>query len=96
MSKRVVKSVMEATQKTLEEWSQKIKKTMLIKEEEVKTYEEKKQQLIPQLLEAHEKGVSTRELSKIMGINHTTIANWIREAKKCNGKEKQQDAERPP
>jgi transposase-like protein len=96
MSKRVVKTVIDATQKTLDEWRQTIKKAMQIKEEELKTYEEKKRELIPELVEAHEKGVSIRELAKIMGINHTTIANWIRQPKKCNGQEKQQDAERPP
>ena len=93
MSKRVAKTVMEATQKTLEEWSQKIKKAIMIKEEQVKSYEEKKRELLPQLLEAHEKKVSTRELSQITGIPHTTIAKWIRETKK---EIQEEHGERPP
>ena len=93
MSKRVAKTVMEATQKTLEEWSQKIKRAIMIKEEQLKTYEEKKRELLPQLLEAHEKKVSTRQLAQITGIPHTTIAKWIRETKK---ETQEEDGERPP
>ena len=93
MSKRVAKNVLEATQKTLEDWSQKIKRAIMIKEEQLKSYDEKKRELLPQLLEAHEKKVSTRELAQITGIPHTTIAKWIRDAKRQT-KEKQQDAEK--
>lgn len=89
MPRNRVQSLLGATQKTLEEWGEKIKEKMQVKEKELFTYEEKKRQLLPQLLEAHEKGVSARELAQITGINHTTIATWIKEAKR---KEKEQDA----
>lgn len=97
MPRNVVKTLLEATQTTMDSWVEKIKKAMQIQEQEFKTYEEKKRQLLPKLLEAHEKGVSARKLAKIMGINHTTIGRWIREAKEKKAKEKQQQdvKERP-
>lgn len=81
MPKNIVQAIVSATQKTLEGWSGKIKETINAKEQEFLTYEEKKRQLLPLLKEACEKGVSVRELAKIMGINHTTIARWVRETK---------------
>jgi transposase-like protein len=58
-----------------------------MKEQEIANYGAKKQELLPQLIEAHEKGVSSRELERIIGINHTTITRWIREAQKEKAKE---------
>lgn len=81
MVQRIVRAILGATQKTLEEWSQKIHDTIQVKKQELETYEEKKRQLLPVLMEAHEKKVSTRQLEKITGINRTTIARWIKEAK---------------
>jgi DNA invertase Pin-like site-specific DNA recombinase len=80
-----VRAVLGATQKTLEEWGQKIKDAILVKKQELETYEEKKRQLLPILMEGHEKKVSTRQLEKITGINRTTIARWIKEAKESKG-----------
>jgi DNA invertase Pin-like site-specific DNA recombinase len=82
-----VQALLSSTQKTLSEWNQKIHNAIETKEEERLNYQAKKQQLLPQLIEATEKGVSTRELAKITGINHTTIGRWIREARKKKEKE---------
>jgi DNA invertase Pin-like site-specific DNA recombinase len=78
----LVQALLSSTQKTLSEWNQKIQTAIQTKEQERANYGAKKQQLLPQLIEAHEKGVSSRELERITGINHTTITRWIREAKK--------------
>jgi DNA invertase Pin-like site-specific DNA recombinase len=77
-----VQALLSSTQKTLSEWNEKIRTAIQMKEQETTNYGAKKQQLLPQLIEAHEKGVSSRELERIIGINHTTITRWIREAKK--------------
>jgi DNA invertase Pin-like site-specific DNA recombinase len=82
--------LLDATQKKLSEWAEKVKSAVNLKQEELKTYEEKKQQLISELKEAHEKGVPIRELARITGISNATLGRWIKEAKE---KEKQQSAE---
>jgi transcriptional regulator with XRE-family HTH domain len=82
------KQLLASTQKTLSEWNQKIKVALESKEQQRTEYQSKKQQLLPMLIDAHKKGLSTRELEKITGINHTTIAQWLREeAKKTKEKE---------
>jgi len=83
----LVQSLKSTTQKTLSEWTQKIRDAIQTKQEERINYQTMKEQLLPQLIEAHEKGVSSRELERITGINHTTIARWIREGKKAKEKE---------
>lgn len=75
----LVKVLLSSTQKNLSEWNQKIRAATEIKEQARVNYQAKKDELLPQLIEAHKKGVSTRELEQITGINHTTIARWIRE-----------------
>ena len=80
--KRIAQALIDATQSTLEQWGHKLKEAIQTKEQTVTAYEEKKRLLLPQLLEAHEKGVSTRELQEITGIPHATIARWIRKSKK--------------
>jgi len=82
MARNIVRTLVDATQTTMDKWVEKIKEAMQVTEQEFQTYEEKKGELIPKLLEAHEKGVSARQLAKITGINHTTISRWIREAQK--------------
>jgi DNA invertase Pin-like site-specific DNA recombinase len=77
-----VQVLLSSTQKTLSEWNQKIRAAIQSKEQQRLEYLAKKQELLPQLIEAHEKGLSSRELEKITGINHTTITRWIKEAKK--------------
>jgi DNA invertase Pin-like site-specific DNA recombinase len=77
-----VEALLSSTQKTLSEWNQKIRAAILSKEEKRLNYQAKKNEVLPQLIEAHKKGVSTRELEEITGINHTTIARWIREGSK--------------
>jgi DNA invertase Pin-like site-specific DNA recombinase len=77
-----VKSLLTTTENTLREWNQKIKVALESKEQQRADYQSKKQQLLPMLIDAHEKGLSTRELEKITGINHTTIAQWLREEAK--------------
>ena len=76
-----VLALLSGTQKTFSEWNQKIRAAIQTKEEEQLSYQAKKSELLPQLIEASKKGVSTRELEQITGINHTTIARWIREGK---------------
>jgi DNA invertase Pin-like site-specific DNA recombinase len=77
----MVKALLNAKSRTVEEWSQAIKSTIQAKQEQRRIYEEKKRQLLPQLIESNKAGISTRELEHITGINHTTIARWIKEAK---------------
>jgi len=78
----VVRILLSSTQKTLIEWNQKIHVAIQTKQEERLNYQTNKKDLLTQLIEAHEKGVSSRELERITGINHTTITRWIRQAKK--------------
>lgn len=82
-----VKALLSSTQKTLSEWNQKIRDAIQTKQEERLNYQTKKQQLLPQLIEAYEKGVSSRELERITGINHATICRWIKEARETKGSE---------
>ena len=81
MRRNFVQALVIATQTTLDQWGQRLKEAMQTSEQHLTAYNEKKQKLLPQLIEAHEKGVSTRELGKITGISHTTIARWIEESK---------------
>jgi len=71
----------------MSEWNQKIREAIQGQEEKRVNYQTKKNELLPQLIEASKKGVSSRELQQITGINHTTIARWIREGKKQKEKE---------
>jgi len=82
-----VQALVSSTQKTLGEWSQKIRAAIQTKEVKRLSYQTKKNELLPQFIEASKKGVSSRELEQITGINHTTIARWIREGKKQKEKE---------
>jgi DNA invertase Pin-like site-specific DNA recombinase len=90
MRRNISHVLLDATQKKLGEWVEKVKGAVEVKELELKTYEEKKQELISELKEAHDKGVSIRELARITGISNATLGRWIKEAKE---KEKQQDAD---
>jgi|GEM_PF-3412932 DNA invertase Pin-like site-specific DNA recombinase len=92
MRRNISHVLLEATQKKLSEWTEKVKSAVELKEQELKTYEEKKQLLISELIEAYEKGVSIRELARITGISNATLGRWIKEAKE---KEKQRSADRP-
>jgi DNA invertase Pin-like site-specific DNA recombinase len=76
------KQVLVSNEETLSEWNQKIKAAIETKERQKADFQAKKQQLLPILIDAHDKGVSSRELERITGINHTTICQWIKEAKK--------------
>ena len=87
MKRNIVQALATATQTALDQIGQKLKETMQTREQTQREYEERKRELLPQLLEAHEKGVSTRELQKITGISHTTIARWIWIAKQEKAKE---------
>jgi len=82
-----VQALLSSTQKTMSEWNQKIREAIQGQEEKRVNYQTKKNELLPQLIEASKKGVSSRELQQITGINHTTIARWIREGKKQKEKE---------
>jgi Fic family protein len=81
MRRNIAHVLLDATQKKLGEWSDQIKGAVQVKQQELLTYAEKKRQLLPQLIEAHDKGVSAKELEKITGISHATISRWIKEAK---------------
>jgi DNA invertase Pin-like site-specific DNA recombinase len=81
MPRLIAKALLNAKSKTMEEWNQAIKSSVQARQEQQRIYEEKKRQLLPQLIESNKAGVSTRELEQITGINHTTIARWIKEAK---------------
>jgi len=83
----IVQALVTATRATLDQIRQNLKERTQTKEQALREYAERKRELLPQLLEAHEKGVATRELQKITGISHTTIARWIKAAKQ--EKEKQ-------
>jgi len=91
MRRNISKSLLEATQSTLDKWAVKIREAIQLKEQEQQSYSEKRQKLLDELVGAHEKGLSARELSKITGISHATIARWIKEAE-----EKQQNAKENP
>jgi len=80
MKRNIIQALTNATQMTLEQWSQKLKEAIQSKEQVKATYEAKKQKLLPQLLEAHEKGISLRELAKITGISFSTISRWLKTA----------------
>jgi predicted nucleic acid-binding Zn-ribbon protein len=73
MKRSISRVLLEATQTKLAEWTEKIKGAVEVKGQELKTYEEKKQELASKLKEAHEKGVSIRELSRITGISNATL-----------------------
>ena len=83
----LVQALLSSTQKTLSEWNQKIRTAIQTKEQERANYGTRKQQVLPMLIEAHEKGVSSRELERITGINHTTISRWVKEAQRKKAKE---------
>jgi len=80
MKRNISRVLLEATQTKIAEWVEKIKGAE-VKGQELKTYEEKKQELVTKLKEAHEKGVPIRELAKITGISNATLGRWIKELK---------------
>lgn len=82
MPKSVVQALVSATQGKLEDWKRKIDQARETKKQELLSYTEKKAQLLSVLIKGNKEGLSTRELEKITGINHTTIARWIKEARK--------------
>jgi DNA invertase Pin-like site-specific DNA recombinase len=82
-----VQALLKSTQKTINEWKQGIQDAIFTKEQDVANYQRKKEELLPQLVEAYKKGVSSRQLEKVTGINHTTILRWIKEAEKQKEKE---------
>lgn len=87
MRKNAVQALLSASQGKFDDWRKRIHQTRETKKQELLIYEEKKRQALLVLIEGHEKGLSTRELEQITGINHTTIAVWIKEAKeKHDGK----------
>jgi Fic family protein len=81
MPKSVVQALMSATQGKLEDWKRRIDQARETKKQELLSYTEKKAQLLPLLIKGNEEGLSTRELEAITGINHTTIARWLKEAR---------------
>lgn len=81
MRKNAVQALLSASQGKLDDWRKKIHQTGETKKQELLIYEEKKRQLLPLLIQGQKEGVSTRELEQITGINHTTIAIWIKQAK---------------
>jgi DNA invertase Pin-like site-specific DNA recombinase len=87
MRRNISHVLLDATQKKLSEWAEKVKGTVELKQQELLTYEQKKQQLISELKEAHEKGVPIRELARITGISNATLGRWIKEAKEKETKQ---------
>lgn len=87
MRRNIVQALVTATQSKLDQWGQQLKEAMQSEEQRVNAYEDRKKTLIPQLLAAHDKGVSTRKLAEITGVSHTTIARWIKAAKHEKEKE---------
>jgi len=92
MRKNAVQALLSASQGKLDDWRKKIHQTGETKKQELLIYEEKKRQLLPLLIQGQKEGVSTRELEEITGINHTTIAIWIKEAQKTKGEGAQPSA----
>ena len=85
MPKSVVQGLLTATQGKLEDWKKKIDQARETKKQELLSYTEKKAQLLPLLIKGNKEGLSTRKLEEITGINHTTIARWIKEAGEIKG-----------
>lgn len=92
MRRNIVQSLQNAAQQKITEWTERITSAVQLKKQELGPYEEKKQQLIPILKQAHSQGVSLRELAKITGISHATIARWIEEAEEKEKKDHAQEA----
>jgi transposase-like protein len=81
VGRKIAKALFEATQQTIEKWFQQIDTAITLKSQRLIEYEQKKKKILPKLVEATEKGVSLRELSKILGIPHQTLAKWLNEYK---------------
>lgn len=77
---KLAQALLTATQAKIEQWCQAIDMAISAKPD-LQTYEERKKQLLPKLREAKEKGVTLRELARITGIPHQTIAKWLKPTK---------------
>lgn len=81
MKRKIVKSLRDASQTKIEQWLQNISQAIATKGIDVEAYNQKKQELLPKLIEAQQKGIAVRELSKITGISRATISRWVNEQK---------------
>jgi DNA invertase Pin-like site-specific DNA recombinase len=81
MKRGLAKAVLEATQRTIQDWFKGIDTLITDKGQDLLAYEEKKQTVIKKFLEADSKGISVRQLSKLTGISHQAISKWIKDAK---------------
>lgn len=78
---KAVKVVYNATQQTLDKWFQAIDTAITQEDEFCLNYDAKKKLVKDKLLEARNRGISARQLSKITGIPHQTISEWVKQAK---------------
>lgn len=78
---KAVKAVSYDNEQTLEEWFKEIETAIEEKQDPVIHWTAKRQQVIKKLLDAKQRGISARQLSKIIGIPHQTISEWLKEAK---------------
>lgn len=81
----MAQTLLQASQTKINEWLHNID-IAISQKPDIERYNEKKQLLMPKLLEARAKGVTLRELSTIMGIPHQTIAKWLKQSE-LNGKD---------
>jgi hypothetical protein len=80
---KTVSLLLNASQQKITEWFHGID-TLITRREALTEYDKKKAQLLPKLVEAHNKGVTFRELEETTGIPYQTIAHWVRKEQKKN------------
>ena len=80
MKKAFISALRDVKQATIDAWVDSVKTLISDADARLKQKEEdeqKRQQLLPYLKEATQKGVTLRELSEVTGLSHTTIARWL-------------------
>lgn len=80
---KAVKVVYQATQQTLDEWFQAIDTAIKQEDDFCLNYNAKRKLVMDKLSEARARGISARQLSKITGIPHQTISEWLKQAKEA-------------
>jgi transposase-like protein len=85
--RNVFSKLLGVKQETLDGWMQAIENRLKLRKEAETMYGLNATKLFKLLKQAHEGGMSLRELADITGVSHATIASWIKMLEASNAQE---------
>jgi len=81
IKKGVLQALTGVKQETIDTWFKQWDEQILKMKQEKEHEQQIRKQLLPKLLELHNQGMTSREIAKVTGISHATIARYIKLAK---------------